>query len=72
MSLPPYSITYVLEVSESNPRQYRISVLRTIAENLTWRLNRNAADGFKIVADTEDPQALFALIERYVQLEISS
>ena len=72
MSQPPIAPTYILEVSDAVPRQYRISVLRTVAEHITWRMNYDENNGFKVAANTEDAQQLFRLIEVYVQLEISS
>ena len=64
--------TYILELSEGKPQRYRISVLRTSAEELQFVIDRDGTDGFKTACITEDRQQLHKLLARYIALEISS
>lgn len=63
--------THLLEISTTEPRQYRITVVEdTIGSIATWRM-QNESDEFKQIGFYDTVEELMKILEPYLNMESS-
>jgi hypothetical protein len=65
-------MTYLLEMNDDQPRQYRITVLEdTPTAIMAHGLDKVANDGFKMIGFYDTVENLMSVLDPYIHMETS-